>query len=131
MPSSSTWPSRAPSSPTDVGGAREAVVDGETGFIVPPGDPLAMADRISELLSDPERARAMGCRGRRRAEEHFSCSAQLRPPSSSTNGSSRENRDTVRTLFARLPSLAIARRRIPRREARQPNASTDATSSTV
>ncbi len=62
---------------TDVGGAREAAIDKETGFIVPPGDPTAMASRIVELLSQPDLARAMGERGRARVEQEFSCRAQL------------------------------------------------------
>jgi glycosyltransferase involved in cell wall biosynthesis len=62
---------------TDVGGAREAVEEGETGFIVAPGDDRAMGERIALLLSDPERARRMGERGRRVVEERFSCAAQL------------------------------------------------------
>ena len=62
---------------TDVGGAREAAIDEETGFIVPPGDPTAMAERISELLDRPELARVMGERGRARVEQEFSCRAQL------------------------------------------------------
>ena len=48
---------------TDVGGAREAVTEGETGYIVAPGDDIAMADRIISLLQEPEKARAMGERG--------------------------------------------------------------------
>jgi glycosyltransferase involved in cell wall biosynthesis len=62
---------------TDVAGAREAVVDGETGYIVPAGDDEAMAGRIAELLGDPERARAMGENGRCVARIGFSCEAQL------------------------------------------------------
>jgi glycosyltransferase involved in cell wall biosynthesis len=62
---------------TDVGGAREAVIEGETGFLVQPGDDESMAARIIELLRDSERARVMGLRGRRIIEERFSCEAQL------------------------------------------------------
>jgi glycosyltransferase involved in cell wall biosynthesis len=62
---------------TDVGGAREAVVEGETGHLVPAGDDERMAARISDLLRDPARARAMGARGRQRVEQQFSCAAQL------------------------------------------------------
>ena len=62
---------------TDVGGAREAVAEGETGFIVPPGDDAAMGARIVELLREPERARSMGTRGKMVVEEKFSCGAQL------------------------------------------------------
>lgn len=63
---------------TDVGGAREAVTEGETGFLVQAGDDLAMAERIISLLDDRERARAMGERGRRIVEQKFSCEAQLK-----------------------------------------------------
>jgi glycosyltransferase involved in cell wall biosynthesis len=62
---------------TDVGGAREAVVEGETGHLVPAGDDEQMAARIGELLRDPVRAREMGGRGRGRVVEQFSCAAQL------------------------------------------------------
>jgi glycosyltransferase involved in cell wall biosynthesis len=62
---------------TDVGGTREAVIDGETGFLVPAGDDAAMAARIAALLSSPEVARAMGTTGRQVVEERFSCDAQL------------------------------------------------------
>lgn len=62
---------------TDAGGAREAVVEGETGFIVPPGDDAQMSERIALLLGDRERARRMGERGRRLVAEKFSCEAQL------------------------------------------------------
>ena len=58
---------------TDVGGTREAVVDGETGYLVQPGDHEALAARVVSLLDDPEGARAMGERGKARAQEHFSC----------------------------------------------------------
>jgi L-malate glycosyltransferase len=62
---------------TDVGGAREAVDEGETGFVVAPGDDRALGERVAELLSDPACARRMGERGRRVVEERFSCDAQL------------------------------------------------------
>lgn len=58
---------------TDVGGAREVIVDGETGYIVPVGDDAAMAARLIELLRDPEKARLMGARGQRVIEKKFSC----------------------------------------------------------
>lgn len=62
---------------TDVGGVREAVIDGETGYIVPPGDDEAMAARIISLLRDPSRAAEMGRYGRHVVEEKFSCETQL------------------------------------------------------
>ncbi|HUS09698.1 MAG TPA: glycosyltransferase, partial [Pyrinomonadaceae bacterium] len=62
---------------TDVGGAREAVVDGLSGYIVPPGNHKMMADRIISLLNDPVLARQMGQAGLRIVKEKFSCEAQL------------------------------------------------------
>jgi glycosyltransferase involved in cell wall biosynthesis len=63
---------------TDVGGAKEAIVEGETGYLVRSDDDSAMAERIIELLRDPERALAMGQKGRIVVEEKFSCAAQLK-----------------------------------------------------
>lgn len=54
-----------------VGGLPAVVVDGETGLLVPPGDPKALAAAIRSLLDDPGRARAMGERGRARVLERF------------------------------------------------------------
>ena len=62
---------------TDVGGAREAVIEGETGYIISAGDDQHMAGRIIELLRDPKRARAMGERGRTTVAEKFSCERHL------------------------------------------------------
>ena len=62
---------------TDVGGAREAIADGTTGYLVPSNDDSAMAERIVALLRDPVEARAMGERGREVIREKFSCEAQL------------------------------------------------------
>lgn len=55
----------------DVGGIRHTVRDGETGFLVPPRDPDALAARLEALRADPGRACAMGEAGRRRANAHF------------------------------------------------------------
>ncbi len=49
---------------TAVGSVPETVHDGLTGFLVPPGDAEAVAARVTELLEDPDRAAAMGRRGR-------------------------------------------------------------------
>ncbi|MFL6278401.1 MAG: glycosyltransferase [Blastocatellia bacterium] len=62
---------------TDVGGAREAISDGVTGFLVPAGDHELMAERVTRLLNAPAMARAMGDRARRLVEDKFSCAAQL------------------------------------------------------
>jgi len=55
---------------TPVGGTPEAV-DADTGVLVPPGDVGALAEALGQLLGDPQRARALGEAGRRRAEERF------------------------------------------------------------
>jgi glycosyltransferase involved in cell wall biosynthesis len=57
---------------TNVGGIPEVVVDGETGVLVPPEDPAALAAAIHSLLADPVLAARMGQAGRRRARELFS-----------------------------------------------------------
>jgi L-malate glycosyltransferase len=61
---------------TDVGGAREAIVEGVTGFLAPAGDDEKMAARIVELLVNQER-RFMGAKGRAVVLEKFSPEAQL------------------------------------------------------
>lgn len=63
---------------TDVGGAREAVVEGETGYLVQSGDDKSMAERIISLLKEPIKARAMGRLGRQVVEDRFSSAAQLK-----------------------------------------------------
>jgi glycosyltransferase involved in cell wall biosynthesis len=50
----------------------EIVVDGETGVLVPPDDPRALAAAIGGLLADPERAARLGAAGRERARREFS-----------------------------------------------------------
>ncbi|MDT4965806.1 MAG: hypothetical protein QOJ64_543 [Acidobacteriota bacterium] len=62
---------------TDVGGAREALTEGETGHLVAAGDDEALAAHVISLLRNPERARIMGEHGRQTVEEKFSCDAQL------------------------------------------------------
>jgi alpha-maltose-1-phosphate synthase len=55
-----------------VGGILETVVDGETGFLVPPADPKAIADAINKLLRNAEMAKQFGRNGRKRVEQFFS-----------------------------------------------------------
>ncbi len=54
------------------GGIAESVVDGETGYLVPPGDISAFAVATEKLLCDPVLRRDMGQRGRARVETEFS-----------------------------------------------------------
>jgi glycosyltransferase involved in cell wall biosynthesis len=45
---------------TDVGGVRELIDDGIQGFIVPPNDPVSLADRIEELIEDDKLRKEFG-----------------------------------------------------------------------
>ncbi|MBZ8142019.1 glycosyl transferase family 1 [Rubrivivax gelatinosus] len=54
-----------------VGGIRHTVLDGRTGFLVPPHDPAALAARIVALHADPALARALGAAGVRRVRSGF------------------------------------------------------------
>jgi D-inositol-3-phosphate glycosyltransferase len=55
----------------DVGGIRFSVLDGVTGFLVPPNDPAALAARAAELLGDSERMKEMGRNGIARVHAQF------------------------------------------------------------
>jgi glycosyltransferase involved in cell wall biosynthesis len=59
---------------TSVGGNPEAVVDGETGYLVPPRDPVAIAEKVNMIAHNPELRRALGARARSRVEINFSLS---------------------------------------------------------
>jgi starch synthase len=61
-----------------VGGIVEVVLDGETGLLVPPSDPAALAEAVNALVRDPARAAAMGRAGRERAVAAFDWSAIAR-----------------------------------------------------
>lgn len=58
---------RLPIVATAADGNAEAVVDGETGYLVPPGDPRQLAARLSDLLTDPVRRDHMGSAGQSHA----------------------------------------------------------------
>lgn len=61
----------------DVGGVSEQVVDGETGFVVAPGDVEGLADALCKLANKPALAASMGEAGRRRAASVFSVDSTL------------------------------------------------------
>jgi len=63
---------------TDAGGVREAIIEGETGYVVASGDDAKMADRLIQVLSDDERARVMGALGRSVVAEKFSSDRHLK-----------------------------------------------------
>src|SRR5262249_35849908 len=68
-------------------GMPELVVDGETGLLVPPRDPPALAAAIVKVLADPTAAQTLARAGRKRVETHFSLRAKL---------------DTTEALYRRL-----------------------------
>jgi len=63
---------------TAVGGTPEAVADGVDGYLVPPGDPAALAGRILDVLTMGEERKAMGRRGRERIRAEFTFDDQAR-----------------------------------------------------
>ena len=63
---------------TDVAGAKELVVDGETGFVVPQKDPKQMAKAVVTLLADPYTLKRMSQAGRSRVESEFAFLNRLR-----------------------------------------------------
>jgi glycosyltransferase involved in cell wall biosynthesis len=61
---------------TRVGGTPEAIVDGETGWIVPPGDAVVLAGAVLNLLGDPARRARLGAAGREFVRTAFSFATQ-------------------------------------------------------
>jgi glycosyltransferase involved in cell wall biosynthesis len=62
---------------TDVGGTSEAVVDGVTGMLVPPGDLGRLAEAVTTLLCDPPRRARMSTASRARHIQHFRLDAMV------------------------------------------------------
>ena len=62
---------------TRVGGNPELMLDGETGFLVSPRDPTALADAIQRILDDPALAKSMGLQAKKRMAERFSVGAMV------------------------------------------------------
>lgn len=62
---------------TNVGGNPELVVEGETGFLVPPRDAEALASRLLMLLSNRDQARKLGSNGRRRVLDQFTLNTMV------------------------------------------------------
>jgi len=63
---------------TKVEGIPELVVDGETGLLVPPRNPEALAQAILRMIENPTRAKAMARAGRKRVEAQFSTAVKVR-----------------------------------------------------
>jgi colanic acid/amylovoran biosynthesis glycosyltransferase len=62
---------------TDADGLPENVADGETGFVVPRRNPLALTEKLAVLVADPQLRRQMGEAGRRRVLAHFRLDDQI------------------------------------------------------
>jgi glycosyltransferase involved in cell wall biosynthesis len=62
---------------SDVGGLPDTVQHGETGLLVPPGDPAALADAVTRLLADPALRQRMGRLGRSRCLRQFDIGATV------------------------------------------------------
>jgi glycosyltransferase involved in cell wall biosynthesis len=57
---------------TDHGGARETVIGGVSGLLIPPSDAAALAGALERLIAlGPEGRAAMGAKGRAQVREHF------------------------------------------------------------
>jgi len=84
-----------PAIATDVTGNKDAVTDGETGFLYPPAEPRAAAERLVQLAGDPGLWRRMVAAARLRAERDFSVEAMaeatLRLYSSHTSSAGRKS----------------------------------------
>jgi glycosyltransferase involved in cell wall biosynthesis len=63
--------SQVPVVASDVGGIKEAMIDQETGILVPPQDPAALSEALLDLLVDEQHAMVMGQKGRERVERLF------------------------------------------------------------
>lgn len=62
---------------TDLEGMPELIADGETGLLVPPRNPEALAQAMLRVLENPARAKAMARAGRKHVEAHFSMAAKI------------------------------------------------------
>jgi glycosyltransferase involved in cell wall biosynthesis len=61
---------------TEVSGSKQAMINGETGLLVGPGDVAQLEEAMVRLLSQPDQARAMGSAAQRRVESNFGASKQ-------------------------------------------------------
>ena len=63
---------------SDVGGNREAIADGENGFVVPPRDSVELTNKLRLLIKDPKLRKKMGEKGRILYEQKFSFERMFR-----------------------------------------------------
>lgn len=62
---------------TDTGGVRDWLVPDETGLLVPPADPRALARAADSLATDPDRARSLGLAARTLVRRRFDAAARI------------------------------------------------------
>ena len=62
---------------TDVGGISEQMIDGQTGFLVPPKDPISMSQAIQKLLDEEDLCRQMGQAAAKHVQENFNQEKQI------------------------------------------------------
>jgi len=63
---------------TNVGGIPEVIIDGETGFLIPPQNPQILAEKILYLLENPHRGKEMGEKGYQRIKFYFTLEKMAR-----------------------------------------------------
>jgi glycosyltransferase involved in cell wall biosynthesis len=99
---------------TSVGAIPEIVVEGETGFLVPPGDIAALAGRLEQLATRPDLRRRLGTAGRERYRERFTFEAfEQRLVAALAHCITAERRDEVTQLTSTAASPTRPARRIP------------------
>ena len=90
----------------DVGGIAEWLSDGKSGFLVKPGDEMALSEKIELLLSEPSRAKEMGKRGRETVEQRFNLEVHLNSLISAINHTvNRFHKNT--TSFDRVSKIGL------------------------
>lgn len=97
---------------TDVGGCRELVIDGETGSVVPPADPMALAEAMRVLWSDAGMRTRMGAAGRSFASRTFRLEHTVARNRGLydrllTQGRSAGHEVTLRSLFGRRGAIVL------------------------
>jgi glycosyltransferase involved in cell wall biosynthesis len=69
---------KLPAIASDVGGVREIIIDGETGIVIPPRNPQALAQTIQQLIDNPNLAKKMGLAAYVRIQSTFTLDNQAR-----------------------------------------------------
>jgi glycosyltransferase involved in cell wall biosynthesis len=62
---------------TDVSAIHELIIDGQTGLLVPPQDPQALAQALESMIRNPQRRQALGQAGRLRVSAEFGLSSNI------------------------------------------------------